>query len=103
MELLTGNATVNDGLTLRWVGFVDRLQSYETAMEAPVSVRKHQVVMVIGDPQEETPILDPVQLQQHPSILEEQIAASRRSTERAVEQADKAMKRFQKAEETKAK
>jgi ribosomal protein S18 acetylase RimI-like enzyme len=82
---------------------VHHVSRYERYGFAPVSVRKNQIVMVIGDPQEETPILDPDQLQQQPPILQEQMAASRRSTERAVEQANKAMKKFQKAEETKAK
>lgn len=82
---------------------VHQVPRYERYGFAPVSVRRNQIVMVIGDPQEETPVLDPDQLQQQPPILEEQMAASRRSTQRAVEQANKAMKRFQKAEETKAK
>lgn len=82
---------------------VHQVPRYERYGFLPVPVRKNQIVMVIGDPQEETPILDPDQLKQQPPILQEQMAASRRSTERAVEQANKAMKKFQKTEEAKAK
>lgn len=82
---------------------VHQVPRYERYGFTPVSVRKNQIVMVIGDPQEETPILDPDQLKQQPPILQEQMTASRRSTEREVEQANKVMKKFQKAEEAKAK
>lgn len=82
---------------------VHQVPRYERYGFVPVSVRKNQIVMVIGDPQEETPILDPDQLKQQPPIVQEQMAASHRSTERAVEQANKAMKKIRKAEEAKAK
>ncbi|MBH3349838.1 GNAT family N-acetyltransferase [Pseudomonas putida] len=82
---------------------VYQVPRYERYGFAPVSVRKNQIVMVIGDPQEETPILDPDQLQQQPEVLQEQMEASRRSSERELQQANKAMKKFLKAEEAKAK
>jgi ribosomal protein S18 acetylase RimI-like enzyme len=82
---------------------VQLVPKYEHYGFEPRSLRKHQVVMVIGDPQEETPVIDPDDLQRQPSILEEQLAASARSTEHAVNMANKGMKRFLKAEEAKAK
>jgi GNAT superfamily N-acetyltransferase len=82
---------------------VHQVPRYERYGFEPVWVRNNQIVMVIGDPQEETPILDSVQLQQQPPILQEQMAASSRSTERAVEQANRAMKKFLKTEQAKAK
>ncbi len=82
---------------------VHQVSRYERYGFVPASVRKNHIVMVIGYPQEETPVLDEDQLKQQPPILQEQLAASRRSTKRAVDQANKAMKKLQKAGEGKAK
>lgn len=65
--------------------------------------RKHQIVMAIGEPREETPILDPDSLASQPPIIQEQMDASARSTEQGVKAANKAMEKTHKAEEIKAK
>lgn len=82
---------------------VQLVPKYERYGFEPRSLRKHQVVMVIGEPNEETPVLDPDNLQQQRPILQEQLAASARSTGHAVNVANKAMKKFLKVEEAKAK
>lgn len=82
---------------------VQLVPRYERYGFEPRSLRKHQVVMAIGNPVEETPILDPDALQQQPPILQEQFAASERSSEHAVKTANKAMTKFLKTEEAKAK
>ncbi len=69
----------------------------------PISLRKQQIVMAIGQPREETPILDPDELARQPPIIREQMEASARSTEQAVKAANKAMEKTWKAEKTKAK
>lgn len=76
---------------------------YERYGFEPVSIRKQQIVMAIGEPREETPILDPDSLANQPPIIQEQMEASARSTEQAVRAANKAMERARKAEVTKAK
>lgn len=77
---------------------VQLVPRYERYGFEPRSLRKHQVVMAIGNPVEETPILDPNALQQQPPILQEQFAASERSSEHAVKTANKAMTKFLKTE-----
>ncbi len=76
---------------------------YERYGFEPRALRKHQVVMAIGQPCGETPILDPDALAQQPPIIQEQMEASARSTEQAVAAANKAMKKAQKTGEAKAK
>lgn len=75
---------------------VHQVTGYERYSFEPVSVRNKQIVMVIADPPEETLTLDSVQLQlqQQPTSLHEQMAEASRSTERAIEQASKAMKKL---------
>lgn len=69
----------------------------------PISIRKQQIVMAIGQPSEETPILDPDGLANQPPIIQEQMEASARSTKQAVKAANKAMEKMRKTETTKAK
>lgn len=76
---------------------------YERFRFEPRSLRNHHIVMAIGQPCEETPLLDPNALAQQPPIIQEQMAAAARSTEQAVVAANKEMRKAQKSEEAKAK
>lgn len=82
---------------------VQLVPRYERYGFVALELRKHQVVMVIGNPIEETPVLDPDSLMRLPAVLQEQYEASERSTEHAVNQANKMMKKNLRAAETRAK
>lgn len=76
---------------------------YEHYGFEPASLRNHHIVMAIGEPREETPLIDPDAHASQPPIIQARMEAEARSTKGAVMLANKAMKKARRIEEAKAK
>lgn len=67
------------------------------------SLRKHQVVMFLGDPVEDTPVLSVPDLMNHPSVMVERRKAEEQFSLYAIDRADRALVKKMQADEESAK
>lgn len=82
------------------VALVPRYERYGFRCD---SVRHHQVVMFLGNPVEDTPVLNVPDLMNHPSVMVERKKAESKYSTYELERADRAFAKRMQADEEKAK
>lgn len=82
------------------IALVPRYERYGFKCE---SLRHHQIVMFLGNPTEDIPVLSVPELMNHPSVISERQKAEEQFSYYEIEHADRAMVKKMRADEEKAK